>query len=104
MHPAPAPQERRPIPPHAVEVAAKREWLPGLDRLSLALDHDRVDFPVLDHFGRRTEGSLADQYTVRLCHRLQPLRGVHDIAESHPFPRFRAGGEYDQRLARVDAD
>src|SRR5436190_20441233 len=76
---SPAPHERRSKETHTVEVAAKRERLPGLHRLSLALDDDRVDFPVLDDFGCCAEGSLADQYTVCRPHRLQPLPCVHDV-------------------------
>ena len=80
------------------------ERLPGLDRLRLALGLHRLGGPVVDRVARRAPCRLADEDAVDRCVRLEPRRGVDDVAGDHALALLRPGAERDERLPGVDAD
>ena len=75
----------------------------GVQRVRLALDAGRGQRLVLDHVARRTLGRLADDHRTLRCERLQPRRGVDDVAgDTLAYGGALARGH--QSLARVHRD
>ena len=65
---------------------------PQLHRLGLALELVRARVLVDDRRRGRALGRLADQHRARLGHRLDPRRGVDEVAGHHPLAA-RADGD-----------
>jgi hypothetical protein len=86
------------------EPGARLHRLPDRHRRRLPLRLDLLRLPVLDRVTRRAVGRLADEDPVHGRRRLQPRRGVDDVAGGHPLALGRPGPKCDQRLARVDGD
>ena len=66
---------------------ARLERLPARDRLGLALHRDRVELLVVDRRAGRAVRQLADEHAVDRRGRLQPGRGIDDVARRDVLAR-----------------
>ena len=102
--PLPADERRPGLREVDAVTRARLERLPHRHRRRLPLRLDRLRLAVVDCMARGVIRRLADQDPVHRRRRLQPRRGVDDIAGGHSFALGGPGAERDQGLARVDGD
>ena len=100
-----APDERRAADPLDAETRA-RARAPPRRRSARALPFASIALrlSVLDRALGRAERRLVDEDAVRRGRRLQPRRGVDDVARGDPLARLGSGAERDERLAGRDPD
>ena len=76
----------------------------GDHRLAFSLQRDRLALLELEAVHRQSSRRLADQHLAERCGRLEPLRGVHRIADDRVRPLHVAGEQTRHDLAGVHAD